>query len=105
MKVILVVMLLTISNLVLAVGNITAVEIDGVYVREERVDVYLKSPHSNPGNCEVLTQLVLISGEFKNSELMYSAILSAHMAGKKISGYVYGCHDNRAKLHAVYIEP
>jgi hypothetical protein len=96
--------LLSTSFNAFAVGNISPVEISGVYVRESRVDIYLTTAHTNPNGCSITNQLVLIADEFKNTNQMYSAILSAHMAGKKISGYVGVCHDNRAKLHAVHVE-
>lgn len=104
MKYILLILCCLITFNVKAVGNINLVEIDGVFVRENRVDIYLKQNHSNPTGCSITTQLIILSDEFKNSDKMFSAVLAAASSNRKISGWVGGCYDDRAKLNAVYID-
>lgn len=87
-----------------AVGNISPVEVVGVFVRESRIDIHLSAPHGNPMNCAIDTELVLLAEEFQNSKTMAAAVLGAHLAEKKISGWVGGCHDGRGKLHAIHVE-
>jgi hypothetical protein len=87
-----------------AVGNFGAVEIAGVYVRESRVDIILAAVHSNPTGCVNTTELVLIIDEYPGTKAMIAAVLAAHLAGRKISGFIASCHDDRGKLVAVNVE-
>lgn len=87
-----------------AIGNIEPVEIRDVYVREYRIDIILVQPYSNPLACENNTMLVLKADEFPTSKSMVAAVLGAHIAGKKISGWVGECYDGGGKLNAVNVE-
>ena len=96
--------LLFFTNQAFAVGNFDPVEISSVYIREGRTDIYLVTPHSNPKNCPDPTALTILADEFPNSKLMVGSVLGAHLAGKKITGWIGGCHDSIGKLFAVSVE-
>lgn len=94
------------TNVSFALGNFNAVNIKQIYVREGVVDVYLTSAHSNPTGCTVDTVIRLNANEHLNTNLMYSALLSAHVANRKISGWLGRCDsEGRAVIHAINIEP
>tara|TARA_Y100000588_G_C13903204_1_gene773803 strand:- start:390 stop:707 length:318 start_codon:yes stop_codon:yes gene_type:complete len=96
--------LLFIPSLSYAVGNLSPVNIEGIYVREGRTDIYLKEDSNNPLNCTHANLLTILNGEYLNSDAILSAAIAAHMTGKKISGYVGACDSGMGKLSAIYIE-
>lgn len=96
---------LLLSGSVFAAGNLSAVNIEGIYVRESRTDIYLVENNNNPLGCTNAKRLVIITDEFSNSDAMLSAAIAAQMAGRKISGRAVSCHDGLQKLSSIYIEP
>lgn len=60
MKYILAVFLVICCLPVHAIGNLTPVNIQGVYVRESRTDVILEVDHNNPTGCENTKTLIIL---------------------------------------------
>jgi hypothetical protein len=86
-----------------AMGNMSSAGISGVYIRESRVDVVLTAPHNNPTGCPIATELVILN-EAQNFKIIVAAILAAHLAGRKISGWIADCNDGRARITAIFVE-
>ncbi|AOT08198.1 hypothetical protein [Pseudoalteromonas luteoviolacea] len=91
--------LLLIPSLSHAVGNISAVNIESIYVRESRTDIYLKQPTNI--SCANKQRLTILNGEYPNSDAMLSLAIAAHASGKKITAYVGVCHDGLGKVTAI----
>ncbi|WP_155732808.1 hypothetical protein [Pseudoalteromonas luteoviolacea] len=64
----------------------------------------MKQNTNNPAKCANPKRLTILNGETPNSDAMLSAALAAHMAGRRISGFVGVCHDGLGKVSAIYIE-
>lgn len=87
-----------------AIGNLSPIGIKGVYVRESRTDVVLETDHNNPTDCINNRILIIVADEFANSDQMVSAFMAAHLAGRKVSGWVLNCSGEWGKLSAINIE-
>ncbi len=97
-------LLIFVWNSALAVGNFEPVNIKSVFVRENRIDIYLEKEHANPTGCSNKSVLLIMANESTNSGQMIAAAMAAHLAGRKISGWIVGCADQWGKLSAINID-
>jgi hypothetical protein len=91
-RLILILLLASISTSLIAAGSIAARNISKVAFQSGGFFLYADEGWSNPNNCTRNHAIVLLDND-PNYEKAYALLLAAFMSGKKIQGYSNGCSD------------